>query len=912
MANSNSKPARISLPLLLSIVAFALLLSARLLASTWIDYNWWREVRQLDTWLNLLLYGTMPVIVVALIFFVVFAWSWRRGVQLSQGRAFRLSPLTYCALLIAAILLALTTVDSWTIIRYFAGLKAPSGAAEFVDPEFGQPLRFYFFQLPLLRLLLRVLLASALVSFLLFWLGSNLDRLRLDAIRMSPSGTIDLQGLSFRHVLESGFVRYLGAIALIGLAARYYLARYDLLFEDHGAYLVGMNWIGDHIVLPLQWLMIIGSLLAAATVFAGKARFALLLVPIFLLRFVLPPLIGSLYVRPNELNLERPYISQHIEATRAAYKLQQQLREVNLAAETEIPISYAKHKPLLDNVRLWDWRAFHDTVSQLQPLRPYSYLDSDVDRYTIDGQLRQVLISPRELDVRQLGDARNRWINPHFVYTHGYGIVLAEANRITSNGLPKLFVEDAPPDIHTKSLSLTRPEIYYGEVAHEPVFVNTSQPEFNYPSGGRDVYVKYAGAGGFPASPLLTRLAAAITYGDLNILLTSNLTSGSRMMIRRQIVERVSKLAGFVKWDTDPYLVLDRTGHLVWLLDGYLSSESHPYARDIDVDGLGHFNYIRNSVKATIDAYTGVTNLYSFDEADPLIAAYTRLFPDLFKPAATMPADLRAHVRYPEMLFNVQAEMFRTLHMREAEAFYNRADLWDIAKSGSKQQGAANQTLATYVVAALPGEQQPEFLLVVPFTPANKDNLIGFMAARCDMKHYGELVVERLSKNKIIYGPMQMEARMNQDQVISKDLSLWNQQGSEVLRGQTLVLPIENSFLYVVPIYIQASQARMPQLKKVVVAMGNKLAYADTYEQALSQLIGDLSGNEVTALPVATSQSAMTPNLQLAPDQDSQRLRQTLGTLKDHLRRYRELTSQGKLGEAGRELEEIDRLINKQ
>ena len=551
-----------------------------------------------------------------------------------------------------------------------------------------------------------------------------------------------------------------------------------------------------------------------------------------------------MYVRPNELSVERPYILNHIEATRSAFGLNHKVKETTLEARSEIAIDYQKDKPLLDNVRLWDWHAFLATIAQIQPLRPYTYIDSDVDRYQIDGNLRQVLISARELQISQLGEAQNRWINTHLEYTHGYGIVMAEANRITPDGLPVLFVKDAPPVITTPSLKLTRPEIYYGEVAHEPVYVDTNQPEFNYPSGGETKQTRYSGTGGYSIASPFMRLATAVNYSDFNTLVTGYLTQRSRAMIRRAILERVSTLAGFITWDSDPYLVLTDSGRLVWIMDGYMMSDAHPYSRLLETGTGADFNYIRNSVKATVDAYTGETNMYVFDENDVLIQAYWRLFPDLFKKESQMPADLREHARYPETLFSAQAEIYRSFHMRDPETFYNRADLWDIAKTSTKQGDSAASTITpTYVVATLPGEEKPEFLLITPFTPANKDNLIGFMSARCDGAHLGELVFEQLSKQNIIYGPMQIEARINQDQNISKDLTLWNQQGSQVIHGQTLVLPIENSFLYVDTIYIPASQASMPQLKKVALAMGNHLAYADTYELALTQLISDVGGS---------------------------------------------------------------------
>ncbi len=902
------------------VVLVVILLCSRYIASTFIDYAWWSEVKQVDTWINLWLYGTVPVVLIAILFFAVFwaaFYAATRGGRrsaipglLGRRNVFRIA---LVVLALVAILAANATVDNWTIVRYFGGLRLPYNAREFIDPIFRKPLHFYFFGLPFYTMLLHVVLVGAVLSLLIYWLAANVESIgkRFPNFRLETSFQFD--ELSLRDTFNSLFIRLALAVFLVGLAVHYYFARYELLFQDHGAFLVGVDWVADHVVLSLQWMMIAGALAGAALVLLRRGRLALLLLLLLPIRYLVPPLVSSFYVRPNELTLEWPFIKNHIEATRSAYGLNERVKEVSLEAEPEIPIDAAKQRPLLDNVRLWDWRAFLDTVSQIQPLRPYVYIDADVDRYQINGELRQVLIAPRELDIRQLGEARYRWINPHFIYTHGYGIVMAEANRITSDGLPVLFIKDAPPVVTTKSLRLTKPEIYYGEVAHEPVFVDSKEQEFNYPSGSEAVKTQYEGTGGFPISSPLLRLAAAIQYGDINILLTNNITSKSRMMIRRAILQRLSTVAGFVTWDSDPYLVVTKAGRLVWMVDGYMTSDAHPYSRSLELNSGDSFNYIRNSIKATVDAYSGELNLYVFDPNDILIQAYQRLFPTLFKPESAMPADLRAHARYPEMLFSSQAEIYLNFHMRNPEAFYNRSDLWDIAKTSSKQGEPPTPVVPTYVVATLPGDDKPEFMLITPFTPANKNNLIGFMLARCDGAHLGELVFQQLTKQNIIYGPIQIEARINQDQTISKDLSLWNQQGSQVLRGQILVLPIANSFLYVQPIYIQASQASMPQLKKVALAMGDKLAYANTYEEALSQLIASLSGpgerTEAQSAPpqANTAQAAATPVIS-RPNQEAI---QTLVAIRDHLRRYRELSAQGKWADAGKELDAIQALAQK-
>jgi len=904
-----------------AIFLVILLVGSRYIASTFIDYSWWTEIHQIGTWWKLLLYGTVPDILAVVLFFAVFWGAFLFGMRRSKdiaafGMLSRSLVMKLGALVLALLsfIVASSTVDSWTVVRFFGGRRLSSTTGEYIDPIFGRGLHFYFFDLPFLNMLVSMLLAASLISLLIYWVAAHAERIGNQMPTRFPGEmAFQLAPASIRDFFESGFVRLAAALLLACVAAKLFLGRYGLLMEDHGQYLVGVDWVADHVVLPLQWVLIAGCVVGAGLVAAKKPRWALFVLLLLPVRWFLPSIVASLYVRPNELALERPYIQHHIDATRFGYGLKTRVKEEVLNTTSEVKIDYSKHKALLDNVRLWDWRAFHETISQIQPLRPYVYENTDVDRYVIDGQLRQVLMAPRELQLSQIGEAAARWINPNLIYTHGYGVVMAEANRITPDGLPVLFIKDAPPVVASKSLQLTEPEIYFSEVAHEPVFVKTSQPEFNYPSGSANVQTTYNGDGGFLVSSPLMRLAAAVHYADGNILLTEYLNDKSRMMIHRSIMERLDTIAGFLSWDSDPYLVLTNAGRLVWMVDGYMSSESHPYSREVSL-GDRNLNYMRNSVKATVDAYSGETNLYIFDENDVLIQAYARLFPGLFKRSSAMPADLRAHARYPETLFRVQAEIYRTFHMRDPEAFYNRADAWDFAKTASQQAEGTSAVSPTYVVAALPGSSTAEFMLLTTFTPSNKDNLIGVMYARCDGEHLGELVFGQLAKQNIIYGPMQISARVNQDQTISKDLSLWDQHGSSVLRGQTLVLPIDNSFLYVEPIYI-TSQTSMPQLKKVALAMGDKLAYADTYEQALAQLIEEVGGKGGSQQAPVTqvggpNASGETPVAAISGSSSNQAV-ETLKQVRGHLQRYRELSSQGKWSEAGKELEEIQKLLEK-
>lgn len=904
---SPSPAAKRAIPL---IVAFFVLVAvARFAASYVIEYQWWKEMNQVPTWIDLLIYGIAPVIVGTLIAFLALWTAHARGLKfagrrLGDNRLYALAS-SLVALLLAW-MLASATIETWTVVRYFGGRQIPAVAAEWHDSVFNLPLRFYLFDLPFYTLMRRFLLGLAVLSALVYWVSARGWQLIKSLPEMQESGQFDPRIFRLEGGLESRFLRGVAAIVLLALGLQFFLGRYEMLWQDHG-FMVGVDYVADKITLPLQWLLVVACVVAAVFASMGRWKIVTFLALAFVVRSLVPPIVSAIYVKPNEISLQRPYIQTHIKATRSAFGLEKRSRETVFTAKMETRIDVSKHKPLLDNVRLWDWRAFHDTITQSQALRTYYvFNDTDVDRYIIDGQLRQMLLTPRELDIRQLPDAQQSWINPAFIYTHGYGMVMAESNEITSDGRPVLFVQDAPPQIKTPSLKLTRPEIYYGEVVHEPVFVRTAQREFDYPSGSENVFSRYDGKGGFPISSLPMRLAAAVSRGNYNMLLTGYLTPESKMMIRRNVRQRLATLANFINWDPDPYLVLTEAGRLVWTVDGYTATAAHPYSSSINIAGIGGANYIRNSVKATVDAYDGTVRLYVFDSADPIINAYQNIFPRLFLPESEMPADLRAHARYPETYFRAQAEIYRIFHMQDPQAFYNKEDMWDVARNIQGQDTRPQPVTPTYVVATLPGETKPEFLLIIPFTPRSKDNMIGVMVARCDGPHLGELVFLQLSKQALIYGPMQIEALINQDQIISKDLSLWNQQGSRVLRGQMLVLPVEDSFLYVEAIYIQAAEARMPQLKKVVLAVGNSLIYRDNYREALAELAGLLP--QVAAAPLGTPAAAAA---MAAPKPGSPDVQMRIERIRQHLVRYREMTGQGRWAEAGKELEALDAELQK-
>lgn len=844
-------------------------------ASTVIEYSWWQEMAQVDTWLSMASYRYLPRLAGAILLFVLlrFAYGQGRRIARSLESVVDISPAgnlpANLGIAVVSMAVAFATIDAWVVAQFFGG-RGTAAVAGWSDPIFNKSLGFYFFDLPFYRDSIVFLLTAVILTILVYY-GSSI-----------PFGAKNVK-------FEFGqLARILVALILVAYAARLYFGRYELVFGEHG-FLSGADYVDEHIRLPMAWLAIGTFLVMAALIVANRYMIAgaLLLVAI-IPKWIVPPIVSGFYVKPNEISLERPYIERHIAATRSAYGIEGHAKESEFPAKQDAKIDFARNRTALDNVRLWDRRAFIDTVSQIQPLRPYVYPGIDVDRYTIDGSMRQVLIAPRELEIEQLGDAGRQWINKRFTYTHGYGLVLAEANRITPSGLPVLFIKNAPPEVETASLKVTRPEIYYAEHSHEPVFVDTAQQEFDYPSGNENRHTHYKGKGGFPVSSVFMRLMAAATYGEWNILLTNYLTTDSRMMIHRNVDERLQTLAGFVTWDGDPYLVVSNDGRLVYIVDGYMTSSSHPYSETTTARGVGSFNYVRNSVKATVDAYDGKTHLYITDETDPLIGAYKNLFPHLFEPLAAMPEDLRAHLRYPEWIFQIQAEIYRTYHMRDSDNFYNKADTWDIAKYLRAQSAQAEQLPPTYIIAKLPGEAEAEYLLVQSFTPRGKDNLIGYMAARCDGPHRGELIFLQLSKQDVVLGPMQIEARIDQDQVISKDLTLWNQQGSQVVRGQMMVIPVDETFLFVKPFYLQASNARMPQLKKIVIAAGNRLIYEDTYDQALAVLSGTaISPRALPGEPVNPTAAAVTSAGQAATPVPSVPMSGRDAVILDHLQKLR-------------------------
>ncbi len=623
--------------------------------------------------------------------------------------------------------------------------------------------------------------------------------------------------------------------------------------------------------------------------------------------------VGNFIVKPNELVRERPYIANNIEMTRRAYALDR-VTQRKFPAETTVEAADpANNQATLQNIRLWDWHALQDTLRQLQEIRTYyDFPDIDIDRYQIDGSLRQVMLAARELNVDKLPESSRNWINEKLIYTHGYGITMNPVNGFTSEGLPTLILSNMPVQSTVSSIKITRPEIYFGELTNTDVYVKTRQQEFNYPQGETNNLTSYEGTGGIPIGGFLRRLLIAFDQDDLAKLpFSDDVNSQSRLLMRRGVRDRVTALAPLLTFDPDPYMVIADDGRLFWMMDAFTTSDDYPYSSHYPLNG-NPVNYMRNSVKAVIDAYDGTTTFYVFDSDDPIIATYRGIFPSLFKDASAMPADLRKHVRYPELLLKLQASVYGLYHMTDPEVFYNREDLWTVASEVGMGTAGEQRTQAlepNFVLMKLPGESDNvEFVEILPFTPANRNNLIGWIAGRSDGTHYGTLVVYDFPKTRLVDGPLQIEARIDQNAQLSGQLSLWNQQGSHVRRGTLLVIPCGKALLYAEPIYLQAERSPMPELRLVVLALQDRLAYGPTFESAMKSLFGgEASSLSAAAAPAEPSQNAAQPGAVTKPAED---LNALVSEAAKDLADYQRLTAEGKLGEAGQKLEQLKRKLD--
>ncbi len=713
----------------------------------------------------------------------------------------------------------------WETLR--VGLSAVSfGKA---DPQFGRDISFYTFQLPALRLVSDWFLGILVVTLLI----AAAVHLYSGAIRLGER----LQGFD-PHV--KAHLSVLAGLIVASRAFDYWLSIYELNFSARGQ-VTGASFTDIHAQLPAyQILMFLALATGVALLFNIRFkgwRLPAVAIGVWVAASIIvgdiyPAIIQQFQVNPNELKAETPYIKRNILGTRDAFDLQG-LDVKQFPANTDLSAQdIADATATVANVRLWDPNVVVQSYKQLQEIRfYYDFKDVDIDRYVIGGKLTQVLVSAREMNVDQLTEQAKTWINQHLVYTHGYGAVMSPVNRASADGLPEFLIKDLPPT-STVDVKIATPGIYFGEESNAYAVVDTTQREFDYPVGGQNASTAYSGKGGVPIGSPLHRVAFALRFSAPEIVLSTAITPDSRVLFRRDISERLATLAPWLELDADPYLVLVE-GRMVWIQDCYTWSSHYPYSQR---SGDGGVNYVRNSVKVTIDAYDGTTTLYAFDEKDPVLATYRRIYPQLFTEAAKMPAEISAHLRYPEDMFKLQAEVYKTYHMSDPQVFYNKEDQWAIPGEASGEPMAP-----FYVLMELPGESKLSFILMQPFTPRNKDNMIGWMAARSDPGEYGKRLVFNFPKQKLILGPQQIRARMNQEPDISKELTLLNQQGSRVIFGNLLVIPIKDAIVYIQPVYIQAQQSPMPELKRVLVSYSDRIAMTADLTSSLLQVFGGVA-----------------------------------------------------------------------
>ena len=815
-----------TIPLLLVLVVWGGLAGG---ISLYVDYLWFNSVGYLDVFETTLWSKFAFWLIGFAISFVVLGSNLWLATRRSLGLYWMseelmtlarkgITYLFWIAVLVLSGFVGVAVQGRWmTFLQYQH--QVPMGVNE---PIFEQDISFYFFSLPVLSFLVHFALALVVLSLL------------VSAVNYVTHGHLAyLERLQLSYAARA----HLTLLVVVGfglLSYRFWLKCYEILYATDGV-TFGAGYADIHARLPCYMVLvgvcIVTALAFGLSLFGSTLRMAAFSGIGFGIAYlglnVYPIVIQTFVVEPNELQRETPFINHNINLTRRAYNLDKiEVHDFPGAGELT-PEDLVNNETTIRNIRLWDAKPVKDAYGQLQSIRPYyEFEDVDLDRYVIDGEYRQVMVSVRELDFSKISEQAQTFINQYFTYTHGFGLCMSPVNEVTPEGLPEFFIQDIPPKVSV-DLSVTRPEIYFGERTDHPVFVKTKMEEFDYPLGDQNAMTRYEADRGVPIGSFLRRLLFAWELGSLrNILFTENLTEDSRVLMYRNIQERVRNIAPFLEYDSDPYIVLHE-GRLFWIQDAYTLTDRYPYSEPY----RNSFNYIRNSAKIVVDAYLGDMSFYISDTQDPLIRVYAAIFPTLFKSLDQMPEGLRAHVRYPEGLFNVQRELFSTYHMFDPTVFYNKEDLWEIPNE--IYRGNEQPIESYYIIMSLPGSSQEEFILMVPYTPRNKNNMISWLAARSDGEHYGTLVLYQFPKQELRYGPMQIEARIDQDPNISQLITLWSQKGSQVIRGNLLVIPIEDSLLYVEPLYLQAEKSKIPELTRVITVYQNRVSLGETLDEAL-------------------------------------------------------------------------------
>jgi uncharacterized protein len=787
-----------------------------------------------------------------------------------------------------SLLFALGVSSQWdTYLRFRYG-----GHFGLPDPLFRIDIGFYLFRLPFYEVLQDsfvyltiVALAVVLIAYISFGL-----------LRLGSGGTLVVQKNLGRHVSALLFV------LVAGWAWGFYLDRYDLVHSTLGV-VYGAGYTASHVIMTVLWVMVGVSAAAAVLLAIGffRPRFKAVILgaAVYAVLYVvgmiaLPQLFQKFVVQPNELSMELPYLKSYIQFTRKSYGLDA-IQETSYPALPDLtPEVMARNQDTIQNIRLWDPRPLLQTYQQTQAIRLYyQFFNVDVDRYHLSDGYQQVMLSTRELSPELPAQAQT-WVNQYLQFTHGYGLVMSSASQAIGGGFPKYLIENIPPE-SGNGLKITEPGIYYGEAMPGYSIVATGIQEFDYPKGNENVYTGYTGAGGIPLDSVWRRLLFSWTQRDANILLTSYLRPQSKIQIWRSVQERVSKIAPFLTLDRDPYAVVSG-GKLYWIQDAYTTSDDYPYSSPYSQDSGPDLNYIRNSVKIVVDMYDGTVDFYVMDPNDPVLAVYRRAFPGVFQDLSELSPDLKNHLRYPEDLFAIQTHEYKTFHMTDPQVFYNREDLWDSPME--KYNGNVLSMDPYYILMKLPGSDKLEYLLMTPFTPQNRDNMIAWVAARCDFPEYGKMIFYELPKDKLIYGPNQIEAMIDQNTTISQQLTLWDQKGSQVIRGKLVVSPIENSFLYIVPVYLKAEGTNFPQLKRVIAVTADRVVMEPTLDGALADLFG--------AQPQQTAEGT-TASLAQPPQPQPQ---PQWAVARTQLEAAQKAMQQGNWEDFGKAMQSLTRLLN--
>ncbi len=928
---SHQSPSRFGRRTFFVVVAalVALFVGVRIVLSAWVDLLWFESLGFGGVFGRTVRFEVMAFVAFTLITFGILLGAFtviRRSneadlpagqsilignvpVKISLGPVLRVLSLVVAGFI--ALLTGTTMIAEWPTLALFWYGRQASGTI--VDPIFGKPLGFFLFTLPAWELinhwLLLIAAACVVVAILMLVLTSATRALNRESLRYGPS---PFRGLSTAV-----------ALLLAVLAMNVFVSRYASVLDHHTIF-DGVSYTDAHISIPgllvVALALLLGAVIAAfnAVRDTSARRVGLAVAPAVVCWGVLTVVgwyTASFVVKPNELVRELPFITHNITATRAAFGLDKFKQEEFPAEITVAAADPAGNQPTLQNIRLWDWRALQDTLRQVQEIRTYyDFPDIDIDRYVVNGTLREVMLAVRELNVDKLPESSRNWINERLIYTHGYGITMNPVNGFTPEGLPNLLLSNMPVQSTVAGLQVSRPEIYFGELTDTDVYVKTRQQEFDYPQGQGNNLTSYEGNGGIRLGGFLRRLVIAFDRDDVGkVPFSDDISANSRLLMHRNIRERVARIAPFLRFDADPYIVVGGDGRLCWMMDAFTTSDSYPESTHTSL-GDESINYLRNSVKVVVDAYHGTTTFYVFDDADPIVQAYARMFPALFRPAAEMPADLRQHVRYPETLLRVQSQVYGLYHMTNAEVFFNREDLWTVAtESVSDQNGqqTAEPMKPNFVLMKLPGGVKEEFAEILPFTPANRNNLIGWIAARSDGANYGTAVVYDFPKTRLVDGPQQIEARIDQNAQLSGQLTLWNQQGSHVLRGNLLVIPMGRALLYAEPIYLQAQQSPMPELRLVVLALQDRLAYGSTFQAALGSLFGGETSGLGTAEPAGAPEQGSGGQVAAAATAPVNDAKGLIAQASQDFADYERLTAAGRLAEAGQKLDALKQVLDR-